>query len=43
MLRVGCPSEDRVACAITPEGKETRTFKTMTGDLLQLANWIVAR
>ena len=32
-----------VACAITPEGKETRTFKTMTGDLLQLANWIVAK
>ena len=32
-----------VACAITPEGKETRTFKTMTGDLLELADWIVAK
>jgi transposase len=32
-----------VACAITPEGKETRTFKTMTGDLLQLADWVVAK
>ena len=32
-----------VACAITPEGKETRTFKTMTGDLLQLADWILAK
>jgi transposase len=32
-----------VACAITPEGKETRTFRTMTDDLLQLANWVVAK
>jgi transposase len=31
-----------VACLITPKGKETRTFKTMTSDLLQLADWIVA-
>lgn len=28
------------ACTITPEGKETRTFGTMTGDLLELAEWI---
>ena len=32
-----------VACAITPDSKETRTFKTMTGDLLQLADWLVAK
>ncbi len=32
-----------VACLITPEGKEARTFRTMTGDLLQLANWIGAK
>jgi transposase len=32
-----------VACLITPEGKETRTFKTMTSDLLQLADWIVTK
>jgi hypothetical protein len=35
--------DERVTCAITPEGKETKTFKTMTGDLLQLADWIVAK
>lgn len=28
------------ACAITPEGKEIRTFGTMTGDLFELSNWI---
>jgi transposase len=32
-----------VACLITPDGKEIRTFKTMTSDLLQLADWIVAK
>ncbi|MDD5038067.1 MAG: hypothetical protein PHN78_01955 [Dehalococcoidales bacterium] len=32
-----------VACIVSPEGKETRTFKTMTGELLQLADWIVAK
>ena len=32
-----------VACLVSPEGKETRTFKTMTSDLLQLADWIVAK
>lgn len=32
-----------VACVKTPEGKETRTFKTMTGELLGLADWLVAK
>ena len=32
-----------VACAITPEGRETRTFRTMTGDLLALADWLRER
>lgn len=32
-----------VACVITPEGRETRTFGTMIGELLQLADWLVAR
>ena len=32
-----------VACVITPEGKETCTFKTMTGDLLEMADWIVVK
>ena len=32
-----------VACIKTPEGKETRTFKTMTGDLLELADWLTAK
>lgn len=29
-----------VACIITPEGKEIRTFHTMTDDLLELADWL---
>ena len=29
-----------VACVITPEGKEVRTFGTMTQDLLGLAGWL---
>jgi transposase len=29
-----------VACLITPEGQETRTFTTMTRDLLRLAEWL---
>src|SRR5579859_845451 len=29
-----------VACVLTPEGKQTRTFGTMTADLLALADWI---
>lgn len=32
-----------VACVKTPEGKETRTFKTMTGELLEFADWLAAR
>jgi len=32
-----------VACVIAPGFKETRTFKTMTSDLLELADWIVAK
>lgn len=31
------------ACVITPEGKETRTFGTMTGDLLMLGDWLESR
>ena len=31
------------ACVITPEGRETRTFKTMTADLLELGDWLVAK
>lgn len=29
-----------VACVLTPEGQETRTFGTMTKDLLALADWL---
>ena len=29
-----------VACAITPQGQQTRTFGTMTGDLEKLAQWL---
>jgi transposase len=32
-----------VACAITPKGKEIRTFETMTDDLILLADWIKDR
>jgi len=32
-----------VACAITPEGKEIRTFGTMTDDLVKLAEWIKSK
>lgn len=32
-----------VACVITPEGKETRSFGTMTGDLLELVDWLVSK
>ncbi len=32
-----------VACVISPEGRETRTFGTMTADLLQLADWLLAK
>lgn len=30
-----------VACVITPQGKETRTFSTMTQGLLEMADWLV--
>ena len=29
-----------VACAITPEVQEVRTFRTMTKDLLELSDWL---
>lgn len=29
-----------VACVMTPEGQETRTFGTMTQDLLSLSDWL---
>jgi transposase len=32
-----------VACVVTPEGKEIRTFSTMTDDLLCLADWIKSK
>lgn len=31
-----------VVCTITPEGKEIRTFDTMTDDLVAMAEWITA-
>jgi transposase len=32
-----------VACIITPDGKETRTFSTMTDDLILLMDWIQSK
>lgn len=32
-----------VACIITPEGRETRSFGTVTGELLALADWLEER
>ncbi|MGC4379491.1 IS110 family transposase, partial [Fictibacillus sp. Mic-4] len=32
-----------VACTITPEGKEIRTFSTMTDDIILLVDWIKAK
>ncbi|UUZ83914.1 IS110 family transposase [Paenibacillus sp. P26] len=32
-----------VACVITPEGKEIRTFLTMTEDLMELVNWLKSK
>ena len=29
-----------VACAVTPQGRETRTFGTTTGELVELADWL---
>jgi transposase len=31
-----------VACILTPEGQETRTFGTMTAELLMRADWLLA-
>ncbi|MDQ0286817.1 transposase [Desulfofundulus luciae] len=31
------------ACIITPEGKETRTFGTMTRELLEMISWLEAK
>jgi transposase len=31
-----------VACVLTPEGRETRTFSTMTAELLALSDWLLA-
>ncbi|UNO49616.1 IS110 family transposase [Alicyclobacillus acidoterrestris] len=30
-----------VACALTPNGKDIRTFSTMTEDLLEMVDWLV--
>ena len=32
-----------VACVMTPEGKETRSFGTMTGELLEMADWLASK
>ena len=32
-----------VACVITPEGRETRTFGTVTHDVLELTDWLVEK
>lgn len=32
-----------VACLITPEGQETRTFGAMTRELLEMADWLLER
>ncbi len=32
-----------VCCVVTPEGKEMRSFSTMTGDLLALADWLESK
>ena len=31
-----------LACVLTPEGKDTRIFGTMTGNLLELLDWLTA-
>ena len=31
------------ACCITPEGREVRTFGTTTGELMEMADWIMAK
>ena len=32
-----------VACILTPDEKEIRTFSTMTDDLLQMVDWIKSK
>lgn len=32
-----------VTCVVTPEGRETRTYGTMTGELLKLSDWLVSQ
>lgn len=32
-----------VVCVITPEGREIRSFGTMTADLLQLVDWVTSK
>jgi transposase len=32
-----------VACLLTPEGRQLRTFGTMTDDLLALADWLIGQ
>jgi transposase len=31
------------ACAVTPEGKEIKTFGTMTHDLMSLVDWVKSK
>ena len=31
------------ACVLAPGEKEVRTFRTMTEDLLQMADWLLAK
>jgi transposase len=40
---LGVHKETVVACVLTPEGQETRTFGTMTAERLTLADWLLAR
>jgi transposase len=32
-----------VACVVTPEGRQTRTFGTVTAELRRLGQWLVER
>ena len=43
MRWLGVHKETVVACVLTPEGQETRTFGTMTAERLTLADWLLAR
>jgi transposase len=35
--------KDVVACVITPAGRQVRSFRTMTGDLLEMLGWLQAQ